>query len=149
MRVFLELIAEGFGVGRSPVASGTVATAILGGGTFLLVGGKPWVHAGVLAVITILGTWGAHLLAQTLRQIDPRRVVAGEWAGYLVATLFLPADIYYATAAFVLFRIFDVLKPQPCRKLEELLGGWGIMADDLMAGLYANLLLQVAAFLLA
>ena len=117
MRKALEFFAEGFGVGRSPVASGTVATALLGSGTFYLVGGQPWLHAGVLAVVTILGTWGAHLLAQTLRQSDPRRVVADEWAGYLVATLFLPAEIYYATAAFVMFRIFDVLKTQPCRKL--------------------------------
>ena len=145
MRRFLEFFAEGFGLGRSPVASGTVATAVLGCGTFWLVGDRPEYHAAVLVLVTAIGTWGASLLAETLRQKDPHRVVADEWAGYLTATLFLPHDLYYGIGAFILFRIFDVLKPQPCRKLEELPGGWGIMADDLMAGLYANLLLQAAA----
>ena len=124
-RRLLEFVAEGFGVGRSPLAPGTVGTAVLGCGTFYLVGDRPLLHLVVLAGVVILAIPGATLLAQTLGQGDPRRVVADEWAGYLVATLFLPPDLYYATAAFVLFRIFDVLKPQPCRKLEELPGGKG------------------------
>jgi phosphatidylglycerophosphatase A len=73
---------------------------------------------------------------------DPGIVVIDEVAGMWVSLLFLPLTPVTAVAAFVIFRIFDVVKPFPARRLEDLPGGYGIMCDDLMAGAYANLVLR-------
>jgi phosphatidylglycerophosphatase A len=75
---------------------------------------------------------------------DPGLVVVDEVAGQWVSLLFLPFTLGTAVAAFFLFRLMDVLKPWPARDLEHLPGGVGIVADDIMAGVYANLLLRAA-----
>lgn len=74
---------------------------------------------------------------------DPSSVVIDEVVGMWIALLLLPKSLAAACAAFVLFRVLDILKPQPARALERLPGGWGIMLDDVVAGLYANLILQI------
>jgi phosphatidylglycerophosphatase A len=74
---------------------------------------------------------------------DNRRIVVDEIAGMLVAGFLLPSDAGYGIGGFLLFRVLDVLKPFPARWIEQnLAGGWGIMLDDTVAGLYANLMLQ-------
>jgi phosphatidylglycerophosphatase A len=74
---------------------------------------------------------------------DPGQVVVDEVAGMWTTLLLVPFTPVNAALAFVAFRVMDVVKPYPARQLEALRGGWGIMCDDLMAGVYANLLLQV------
>ncbi len=74
---------------------------------------------------------------------DPGRVVVDEMVGMWATLLWLPWNLGTAIAGFLLFRAMDVLKPYPARQLEGLPRGWGIMADDVMAGIYANLLLRV------
>jgi phosphatidylglycerophosphatase A len=69
--------------------------------------------------------------------------VIDEVVGMLVSLLWLPSSWTVVVAAFVAFRVFDILKPWPANRLERLHGGWGIMADDVMAGVYANLLVQL------
>ena len=77
---------------------------------------------------------------------DPSKLVIEEIAGIFVSRLFLPITPMTIIASFILFRIFDIWKPLGIRKLEELKGGVGVMADDLLAGIYANLTLQLMLF---
>jgi len=81
---------------------------------------------------------------------DPRPFVLDEFAGYLVAVLFLGSGliVWKAVLAFVAFRLFDVVKPFPARRLESLPGGWGILMDDIMAGIYANIAMRVVLYCL-
>ncbi len=74
---------------------------------------------------------------------DSARVVVDEVAGMCVSLLWIPLSISSVAAAFVLFRFFDIAKPLMIRKLESLPGGWGVMADDVLAGIYANIILQM------
>jgi len=74
---------------------------------------------------------------------DHNRVVIDEVAGMCITLLFVPLKWQYTLIGLVLFRFFDILKPFYIRKLEELPGGWGVMADDILAGIYANIILQL------
>lgn len=130
-------------VGFAPFAPGTVgsAAALL---LFLPVrwAGSLALELAVVALVTVVGVWAATDAEKALGVEDPGPVVIDEVAGMLVSLLFLPASWAVIAAAFLAFRIFDVIKPWPCNRLERLHGGLGIMADDLMAGVYANLVVQ-------
>ena len=90
----------------------------------------------------VSGAWVGNT-GEELWGIDNKRVVIDEIAGMLVSVLFLPVTIPTLAAAFGLFRFFDIVKPLYIRRLEKLPKGWGVMADDVAAGLYTNLLLHV------
>jgi phosphatidylglycerophosphatase A len=93
----------------------------------------------VVFAVSAAGTWAATRAEKLLGKKDPGAVVVDEVAGQLVALLFVPkgAGWWVLVAAFVAFRVFDIWKPYPVRRLEGLGGGLGIMADDLLAGFYA------------
>ena len=95
-----------------------------------------------LAVIAI-GTVASSEAEQVLGKKDPGCIVIDEFAGYLVAMAFVPREPALIAAAFVLFRFFDILKPWPIKKLEKIKGGWGVMVDDLVAGLFTSAILQI------
>ena len=144
------LVATGLGLGFSPVAPGTVgslATLPLAwalwhaGGTGAILGGA--------LVATVVGVWAAGVTARGLGASDPGPVVIDEVAGQLVSLAFIAPSPQALAIAFVLFRVFDVWKPVPIRRLEKLPGGSGIMADDLLAGVYANLVHQALRHLLS
>jgi phosphatidylglycerophosphatase A len=143
-------LATWFGCGYSPLVPGTVGT--LGAVPLVLLlwwrGGWP-AHIAAIVVVTAVGVWAADGAERHFGVKDPKPVVIDEVAGMLVATfpLFQLRWPWFLALSFVLFRAFDILKPWPARSLERLPGGWGIMADDLVAGLYANLLL-LAPYLL-
>jgi phosphatidylglycerophosphatase A len=103
--------------------------------------------ASTLAVIAI-SVWAAGR-AESLFGHDSGRIVIDEWAGVFVCYLGLPPQAWVMIPVFVFFRILDVWKPWPTRKLESLPGGVGVTADDLMAGVYANLAVRVALFVAA
>jgi len=73
---------------------------------------------------------------------DPSRIVIDEWAGQWICFIGIPVDWRFALGGFVLFRLFDIVKPPPVRNLESLTGGWGIMADDIAGGVLALICLQ-------
>jgi phosphatidylglycerophosphatase A len=101
------------------------------------------VHAIAIALIFGLGVWSATAAGRYFGSSDPGPVVVDEVMGML-ATMFLnPRDWETALVGFLLFRAFDIIKPYPANRLERLHGGLGVMADDAMAAVYANLALRV------
>jgi phosphatidylglycerophosphatase A len=127
--------------GYIPCAPGTFGTAI---GLFALLLIRPGDAVLLLLSIAfiIVGTISAHQIEKVLGR-DSGHIVVDEFCGYLVSVLFLPKSTGYLIAAFVLFRLFDIFKPRPINRIERSIsGGAGVMLDDLMAGVYANVCLQ-------
>ena len=137
------LVATGLGSGYAPIAPGTAGSAL---GLVLF---WPLSRLGLglqlaaLVVVTVVGVAAADAVARRVGKKDPGIVVVDEIAGMWVSLLLLPLTPATAVLAFLLFRVMDILKPFPARDLERLPGGIGIMADDLAAGLYANLLVRL------
>lgn len=137
-------IATLFGAGRSPVAPGTAGT--LAAVPLVYLAGRllpAWGFAAATLALTLVGVWAAGLAAPVLAAKDPGPVVIDEAAGLFVTLLYLPVGAFTLVGGFFLFRAMDVLKPPPARRAEGLPGGWGIVADDLIAGVYANLALRL------
>ena len=99
----------------------------------------------VTAVITIIGIWSATVVEKDWGK-DSSRVVIDEVAGMCIGLLFIPVTIKWIVVGLVLFRFFDIVKPLYIRKAEALHAGWGVMADDILAGIYTNLVLQVIIY---
>jgi phosphatidylglycerophosphatase A len=136
--------------GYAPIAPGTAGSAA-GLVVYAAMRAMGWPVAGDLAVAGILlvaGVWAASSAERQLGLDDPGPVVIDEVVGMLVTLLFTGAGWTAAFAGFVYFRVFDIVKPYPAGRLERLGGGLGIMADDLMAGIYANVALQLTLRLL-
>jgi phosphatidylglycerophosphatase A len=138
-----RLVATAFGSGYSPVAPGTAGSAV-GVLLFWPLAGLAWPwQVAASAVVFFVGVAAASRLARQLGIEDPGVVVVDEVVGQWLTLAALPFNPAVALAGFVLFRVMDVVKPWPARSLERLHGGWGIMADDVMAGVYAHLALRV------
>lgn len=148
-RVALALASAGF-TGFFPIAPGTVGSAV---------GVAVWwalrmTGAGVVAelaaigVLLLVGAWAAMRTEVTLGTTDPGPVVIDEVMGQCVTLVAAPFSWKVALAGFFLFRAFDIVKPPPARQLERAHGGWGIMLDDLAAGVYAAAAVQFAVWLL-
>jgi phosphatidylglycerophosphatase A len=138
-------IATMAGLGHAPFASGTVGTA----GTIPVYLALVWPGSSLLylsgtVAITALSIWACHVCEPRFGRKDPGQAVADEMCGFLVTMAFIPVSVGAIGAGFFLFRLTDVVKPPPARQLERLPGGWGIVADDLAAGLWANLLVHLA-----
>jgi phosphatidylglycerophosphatase A len=97
----------------------------------------------VCGAIVVAGAWSARITEEALGVEDPGPVVIDEVVGMFVSLLWLPATWPVILAAFLAFRVFDIVKPWPAGRLEHVPGGWGVMADDVMAGVYANLAVQI------
>lgn len=145
------VIATGFGTGLSPVAPGTVGSLAAAALYYFspldaeLVTKLPSGHSVpapailIIAASYFVGVCATEKLASP-EDPDPGRVVWDEFVGMWVTCLFLPKDVAWLAVAFVAFRLLDVIKPFPIRRLERFPGGWGIMADDLLAGVYGAVL---------
>jgi len=136
------VVATGLGSGYAPFAPGT-AGSLVGLALFWPLHRLPLgVQAVAVVLVFALGVAAAGHVARRLGIEDPGLVVVDEVVGMWVSLLGVPFTGVTAIAGFLLFRVFDVFKPYPARDLERLPGGWGIMCDDVMAGVYANLLLR-------
>ena len=144
MRRLGVVFATAGGAGYSPVAPGTVGSAV-GILVYLVTRSWPIVwQAGLLAAIIVVGTWAGTQAAAHFGKKDPGHVVIDEVAGQLVTLFGTAATGWFVVAGFLIFRALDIVKPWPARRLEHLPGGLGIMADDLMAGAYGYLLVRLA-----
>lgn len=131
--------------GYFPVAPGTVGSAA--GLVFYLAvwwSGSAVVEAGLIGVLFALGVWAGTTAERYFGGIDPGPIVLDEVVGMLITLAFIPVGMPGAIAGFFLFRLFDIIKPFPARRLERLHGGLGVMADDAMAAVYANVALRFA-----
>ena len=144
MRNFLiKSIATVFGVGYFPVAPGTAATAV---GVIIayLLGDNLAVFTVLLLGLLFLGVVTSGLLEKQLNEKDPSIACIDEVVGVMIALWGLPLIWPVMICGFFLFRAFDMFKIYPVNKLEALPGGWGIMLDDCMAGVYTNIILRIA-----
>ena len=142
-----EMIATGLGVGHFPYGPGTMGallailiwypiTTMANHTTWFLI------TLALILAFTLLGAWSS-TVAERYWGEDPSRVVIDEVVGQWITLLAVPAVFswWHVLAAFVLFRFFDIVKPLGVRKMEQFKGGWGIMADDILAGCYGAILL--------
>ena len=136
-------IGSGFGSGLSPVMSGTAGSLL----AIIIYIASPiesdslWAIAIIMLGI-ILGIWACNTLVTELDK-DPKKAVWDEFIGMWITCLFLPKETLWLIAAFICFRVLDITKPYPARKLEGLHGGLGIMADDILVGIYGVIILNI------
>jgi phosphatidylglycerophosphatase A len=148
-------IATSGGVGYFPVAPGT-AGSLVGVGLIVAAAQLPLARGAVNAVVggvalalCAVGIWAAGQAEKHFGCVDPGQVVVDEVVGQMVALLFhVQASWPWLLAGFVLFRFFDMLKPPPARQAERAPAGWGIMLDDVVAGLYALAVMVIAGLIL-
>jgi len=144
MSFISKIIATFFGSGFFPIAPGTVASFL----TALVYWW--WIHgfagpvqAGIIVILFFTGSLTATRYSRELGQTDPGRIVIDETCGQLIALFLCPPTWMAVAVGFILFRIFDIIKPYPINKLEKFPRGWGIMADDVGAGVAAGILLRL------
>lgn len=142
--LFHKITSTTLGIGYIGKGAGTAAAAV----TcvvwyFAHAGGFNFIPALIATIlITILGIWSGNVVEEIWGK-DHNRVVIDEVAGMCITLLWIPVTPLNIFIGLILFRFFDILKPLFIRKLEDLPGGWGVMFDDILAGIYANILLQV------
>ncbi|HAT51465.1 MAG: phosphatidylglycerophosphatase A [Nitrospirae bacterium] len=145
--IFALRVATLGGIGRVGMAPGTLGTlATLPLCWMVMRSGMAW-HLLVLAVVVVIGTWAAHRSARLLDNKDPKEVVVDEMAGMLLTMVGTSEGWFGLLVGFLAFRLFDIWKPWPVSWLDRSVpGGWGIMADDLAAGIYAGLVVTIVTF---
>jgi phosphatidylglycerophosphatase A len=144
-----QVVSSGLGIGYMGKGGGTVAAfaACLAWYGLILTGGaqkEQWLPV-VTVIITGLGIWSANAVEPDWGK-DDKKVVIDEIAGMCTSLLFIPLNLFTLVAALILFRFFDIVKPFYIRKLEKIKGGLGVMLDDVAAGMYANLVLQLLLY---
>jgi phosphatidylglycerophosphatase A len=150
VRALAVAIGTGFGSGFSPIAPGT-AGSVLGVLLFLpLASAGPGATALVVALLFPVGVWAATICGERYGAHDHGRIVIDEIVGQLIALATFPAHPLWLVCGFLLFRFFDITKPFPARRIDlTWRSGTGVMADDVVAGIYANLALQCVRLALA
>ena len=145
-----------FGVGYTPIAPGT-AGALVGGILFYLLSiglinyGLDFYEVQIILIlitiaVMLMGVRSIGKLENTWEH-DAQQIVIDEVVGVWIAMLFIPINWFYFVIAFILFRFFDIVKPLFIKKIDKLNSSWSIMLDDVVAGIYANLVLQLFIYL--
>jgi len=145
----IHLLALGFGTGCVPMMPGTIGT-LVGVLFYLPMQTLSWpIYIGVTVVLFSLGVWLCDVTARHLGVHDHGGIVWDEIVGFLITMTAVPPDWRFMLLGFVLFRLFDICKPWPISWLDrQLSGGLGIMSDDVLAGIYALIVLQIIINLL-
>ncbi len=146
----VRFLATGAYLGYAPLAPGTVGSLGCAVLVWFLVPEVTHASSPLAQVVAILSTlafvalavWAAALAERSLGH-DASRIVIDEYAGFIISVLLLPKSLFVFGVAFVLFRALDIVKPFPARRAETLPGGIGVVLDDVVAGIYANMLLRV------
>lgn len=145
----VHFIAFGFGVGCLPKCPGTFGT-FLGIPFYLLFAYLPWyVYLMIVVAFFVVGVWLCDLTDKNLGVHDHGGIVWDEIVGFLIAMFLVPFDWRFLFLSFLLFRFFDIFKPFPIAWLDRNIGGGlGIMLDDVVAGIYALVIIQIIIFLI-
>jgi len=138
-----------FGFGLVPWASGTLGTVAALPLVFLFAHAGPWPALILVAAALLFAIWIADQAQKVLAQDDPREIVIDEVAGLLVSLLWIPLSFFNVLSGLLLFRLFDIIKPYPIKKIENLPGGFGIVLDDVLAGIYANVALRLMILIIS
>jgi phosphatidylglycerophosphatase A len=140
------LLATAGGVGYVPFAPGTFGSMV--GVALWAVLPSSWItQAIVIVALFVLGSWSGSVAEHHFGRTDPSQVVIDEVVGILMTLFLNPVGWAGALAGFLIFRVSDIVKPYPSNRFERLPGGVGVMADDAMAAVYANLALRVGIWL--
>jgi len=143
-------VATGFFIGKIPVASGTFGSLIGLPLCFLLSRLDFLQSASVILVFILFAIGIASAAEKILKQKDPGQIVIDEIAGLMVALAGLPFNVKTILAGFIVFRVFDILKPFPIRILDtSVKGGSGVVLDDVLAGIYSNLVVRFGIFIIS
>ena len=144
---YLALSIGTCGVGYLPLAPGTFGSLVGVGLFLLLVRVSPLVIVVAILAVTFAGIWAGSRIEELSGRKDPGKVVVDEVAGQMIAlfplTLFARWSTVAVILSFILFRFFDIVKPYPANRLQDLQGGMGIMFDDLVAGVYAAVVVSI------
>jgi len=144
VRSLAKLLATCFYLGYIPIAPGTVGGSLLGVGIYLLISQHNLVNLIVTLAVTLLAIWSSGKAEEIFGKKDDQRIVIDETAGMLVAMLWLPdKSMLYLGLGFAVFRVMDIVKPLGIKKLQAIRGGWGVVADDIAAGLVTNIILRI------
>ena len=148
MNYLILLFATGFGVGFSPIVPGTMGTLVAIPIYYFLSSTlfSP-VYELTLFAFFFFSSWIAGQAERYWGQKDDRRIVIDEIMGFLVTMLWIPKSPRFIVAGFILFRIFDILKPFPIRRMERVKSGLGVVLDDVLSGVYANIVLHLLSVL--
>ena len=133
-------------MGYFPIAPGTAGTVVAGVIYWFARPSHPLIYGAFILLFFLLGT-RASTIVERQTGPDPSLVVVDEMVGLWIALFALPRSLILVAIGFFLFRLFDIWKPFPIRRTERLREGWGIMVDDALAGIYTNVLLQLALIL--
>ena len=149
MKRFIILFATGFGVGYSPLAPGTLGTIIAIPVYYFLSNIVSPIYEITLIGFFFLSVWISENAEMFFGKQDDPRIVIDEMIGFLITMLWFPKATLFIIVGFFLFRFFDILKPFPIRHLERKFGGgFGVVLDDVMAGVYANIILRLIHLIL-
>jgi phosphatidylglycerophosphatase A len=142
------LLASGFGAGFSPFAPGTAGTLVAIPIELLLSPIRTPVYELTILTFFFFSSWIAERAQNHWQKRDDQRIVIDEIMGYLLTMLWIPKTLLFISVGFLLFRLLDIAKPFPCRQLEKVRGGFGVVLDDVFAGIYANIALQLLRILI-
>jgi phosphatidylglycerophosphatase A len=143
MNRLIVILATGFGAGYSPLIPGTAGT-LIGIPVFLILSVIPSpAYEFTLIAFFFLAVWAAEKTQTYWGVKDDQRIVIDEITGFLVTMLWVPGTFWTLLCGFILFRFFDITKPFPVQRLEKVRGGYGVVLDDVLAGVYANIALRI------
>ena len=141
MKSFHYLFATGFGVGNIPPMPGTYGS-LLGAALFLLMPTNQFsIKIAAILILILFGAYTASKIEMETGVPDNNIIVIDEIAGMWITLLFVPMKLWWIISAIVLFRILDIVKPYPIKKIERFERGYGVMLDDAAAGIYAGIVL--------
>jgi phosphatidylglycerophosphatase A len=146
--IVAKIFGTGFGTGYAPKASGTVGSLL----AVVIYWFVPhfsetlWLSTAIL-IFFVIGVWSGTVLEEIYGH-DAGEITIDEFVGQWIALFLLPKTLLAVALAFAFFRVFDIAKPEPVNALQKLPKGWGVMLDDVMAGVYANLTCQIALWLI-
>jgi phosphatidylglycerophosphatase A len=144
MKLLSKIISTFFGVGYFPVAPGTLTSLLVVLAYKFYLYKLSWpLYFSIIFLLFLIGVYTSSKFASDLSKKDPRKIVIDEACGQLLV-LFRMSDAWFPVlSCFILFRVFDIFKPYPIKKVETLPSGWGIMMDDLVAAIYAGVIVNL------
>lgn len=142
-----NIIATGFGLGYSPIIPGTVGSLLGFAPYFFLVKLNIWTNIVILIFLFLLGVVVSTHAEKLFSKKDSRQIVIDEIVGCIIFLLLVPHTKWCIIIGFVIYRVLDIIKPPPAYTLQRLPGGWGIMMDDLIVGIYTGIIINIIAWI--